>query len=384
MNYLTIYDIIIELMTEPQPTQKSIQKLLNIALEKGYLLESDVLGEIPYIENNIDNIDLLFIELAKQNLEIIYEEDDYEDKSKKPAVVKKEDITLEDKIKILKTIQSNIDSDPIRAYLQEIGKIPLLTGKEEVTLAKRIKSGDKEATEYLTTANLRLVVSIAKKYYKGGSLSLLDLIQEGNIGLMRAVDKFDYTRGYKFSTYATWWIRQAITRAIADQERTIRIPVHMIETIHQLQKVRSTLSMKLQRSPSSQELAKEMGKTVDQVEEIIKISQYPTSLSTPVGDDGSGSSTIADFIADEDNPQPEAVASKDFLKNQISDVLSGLSDRERKVIELRFGLQDGVARTLEEVGREFKVTRERIRQIESKALKKLNTKEVKQILQDYI
>ncbi|MHB8362335.1 MAG: sigma-70 family RNA polymerase sigma factor [Patescibacteria group bacterium] len=371
-------------MIEPQPTQKSIQKLLTLALDKGYLLESDVLSEIPYIENNIDNIDLLFIELAKQNLEIIYEEDDYEDKSKKPAVVKKEDITLEDKIKILKTIQSNIDSDPIRAYLQEIGKIPLLTGKEEVTLAKRIKSGDKEATEYLTTANLRLVVSIAKKYYKGGSLSLLDLIQEGNIGLMRAVDKFDYTRGYKFSTYATWWIRQAITRAIADQERTIRIPVHMIETIHQLQKVRSTLSMKLQRAPSSQELAKEMGKTVDQVEEIIKISQYPTSLSTPVGDDGSGSSTIADFIADEDNPQPEAVASKDFLKNQISDVLSGLSDRERKVIELRFGLQDGVARTLEEVGREFKVTRERIRQIESKALKKLNTKEVRQILQDYI
>jgi RNA polymerase primary sigma factor len=349
---------------------------------KGFLTEEDILNTIPFVENEIDEIDNLFIKLNEENIDLIYDEDrpkETEAGQKKSS--KKEVLSLDDKIKILRGIQANIDSDPIRAYLQEIGKIPLLTGPEEIILAKRIKKGDKKAKEYLTTSNLRLVVSIAKKWARKGSLDLLDLIQEGNLGLMRAVDKFDYRKGYKFSTYATWWIRQAITRAIADQERTIRVPVHMIETIHQMQKIRGKLAIELQRNPKPEEIAEAMGKTVEQVQEIIKISQYPTSLSTPVGDDNSN--TIADFIADEDNPRPAEIASRDYLKKQIQEVLSTLSDRERKVIELRFGLQDGVARTLEEVGREFKVTRERIRQIESKALKKLKNKEVEKLLTDY-
>ena len=369
-----------------QPKKIKNNSLSDILIEKGklkgFLTEEDILNSIPFIEHEIDEIDTLFIKLNEENLDLIYDEDrpkDTETLSKKTN--KKEVLSLDDKIKILRGIQANIDSDPIRAYLQEIGKIPLLTGPEEIILAKRIKKGDKKAKEYLTTSNLRLVVSIAKKWARKGSLDLLDLIQEGNLGLMRAVDKFDYRKGYKFSTYATWWIRQAITRAIADQERTIRVPVHMIETIHQMQKIRGKLAIELQRNPKPEEIAETMGKTVEQVQEIIKISQYPTSLSTPVGDDNSN--TIADFIADEDNPRPSEIASRDYLKKQIQEVLSTLSDRERKVIELRFGLQDGVARTLEEVGREFKVTRERIRQIESKALKKLKNKEVEKLLTDY-
>jgi RNA polymerase primary sigma factor len=358
------------------------ETLIEKAKLKGFLTEEDILNNITFIENEIDMLDSLFIRLEEENLDLIYDED--RPKETAPTTKKsnkKEVLSLEEKIKILRSIQANIDSDPIRAYLQEIGKIPLLTGPEEVILAKRIKKGDKKAKEYLTTSNLRLVVSIAKKWARKGSLDLLDLIQEGNLGLMRAVDKFDYRKGYKFSTYATWWIRQAITRAIADQERTIRVPVHMIETIHQMQKVRGKLAIELQRNPKPEEIAASMGKTVEQVQEIIKISQYPTSLSTPVGDDNSN--TIADFIPDEDNPRPSDIASRDYLKKQIQEVLMTLSDRERKVIELRFGLQDGVARTLEEVGREFKVTRERIRQIESKALKKLKNKEVEKLLTDY-
>ncbi len=358
------------------------ETLIEKAKLKGFLTEEDILNNITFIENEIDMLDSLFIRLEEENLDLIYDED--RPKETTPTTKKsnkKEVLSLEEKIKILRSIQANIDSDPIRAYLQEIGKIPLLTGPEEVILAKRIKKGDKKAKEYLTTSNLRLVVSIAKKWARKGSLDLLDLIQEGNLGLMRAVDKFDYRKGYKFSTYATWWIRQAITRAIADQERTIRVPVHMIETIHQMQKVRGKLAIELQRNPKPEEIAASMGKTVEQVQEIIKISQYPTSLSTPVGDDNSN--TIADFIPDEDNPRPSDIASRDYLKKQIQEVLMTLSDRERKVIELRFGLQDGVARTLEEVGREFKVTRERIRQIESKALKKLKNKEVEKLLTDY-
>jgi RNA polymerase primary sigma factor len=359
--------------------EEILNRLLKIAKNKGFLEEETVLDNIPFIEDNVELIDNFYILLDKENIEIISQEKGHEDDKKKE---KKEELTLDQKIKILRSIQANIDADPIRAYLQEIGRIPLLTGNEEIILAKRIKKHDEEAKAYLTTANLRLVVSIAKKWSKKGSLDLLDLIQEGNLGLMRAVDKFDYKRGYKFSTYATWWIRQAITRAIADQARTIRIPVHMIETISQLQRKRSELAIKLQRSPTPEEIAKAMNKSIDQVQEIIKISQYPTSLSTPVGDDNSN--TIADFIPDEETPKPTEVANMEFLKSQIQDVLSSLSDRERKVIELRFGLQDGVARTLEEVGREFKVTRERIRQIESKALKKLKNKDVEKLLRDYL
>ena len=366
---------------------KNINHIISIGVKKGFLTENDILDNIPFIENNIELIDELFIKLSKKGIEVIYEDENIKNetlnnKSNQVPHNKNTELTLNDKIKILRSIQANVDSDPIRVYLQEIGKIPLLTREEEVILAKKILKGDKNAKEYLTTANLRLVVSIAKKWARKGSLDLLDLIQEGNVGLMRAVSLFDYERGYKFSTYATWWIRQAITRAIADQARTIRIPVHMIETINQLQKVRGKLTIKLQRNPTAEEIAKEMGRSVDQVREIITISQYPTSLATPVGDDNA--STISDFIKDDDTPTPEDIANKDYLKKQIQEVLSQLSDRERKVIELRFGLQDGVARTLEEVGREFKVTRERIRQIESKALKKLNNKDVEKLLKDYL
>ncbi len=368
--------------------QKNINQIIQIGTKKGFLTEDDIIENIPFIENNLELIDDIFIKLSKKGIEVIYNEDGDRDKEEKnneqtPKETKKGELTLKEKIKILRSIQANIDSDPIRVYLQEIGKIPLLTRDEEVILAKKILKGDKNAKEYLTTANLRLVVSIAKKWARKGSLDLLDLIQEGNVGLMRAVSLFDYKRGYKFSTYATWWIRQAITRAIADQARTIRIPVHMIETINQLQKARSALTTELQRNPTAEEIAKKMGRSVEQVREIITISQYPTSLATPVGDDNS--STISDFIKDEDTPTPEDNANRDYLKKQLQEkVLTKLSDRERKVIELRFGLQDGVARTLEEVGREFKVTRERIRQIESKALKKLNNKEVEKLLKDYI
>ncbi len=372
-------------MNTKQKNPKNITAITSLhekGKTKGFLTEEDILNSVPFLENELELLEELFILLDRDNIDLIYEEErpkEVEIKSKKN--VKKEVMSLEDKIKLLRSIQANIDSDPIRAYLQEIGKIPLLTGEEEIILAKRIKKGDKKAKEYLTTSNLRLVVSIAKKWSRKGSLDLLDLIQEGNLGLMRAVDKFDYKKGYKFSTYATWWIRQAITRAIADQERTIRIPVHMIETIHQMQKIRGKLAIELQRAPKPEEIAKAMGKSIEQVQEIIKISQYPTSLSTPVGDDNS--STLADFLPDEDTPRPSDIANRDYLKNQIQEVLGTLSDRERKVIELRFGLQDGVARTLEEVGREFKVTRERIRQIESKALKKLKNKEVERLLTDY-
>ena len=297
-----------------------------------------------------------------------------------------EPLDLEKKIKILRKIQANVGADPIRAYLQEIGKIPLLTAEEEVILAKRIEAGNKEARQHLTTANLRLVVSIAKRYAKRG-LDLLDLIQEGNIGLMRAVEKFDYHKGFKFSTYATWWIRQAITRAIADQARTIRIPVHMIETINQLSKVNAQLTAKLGRKPKPEEIAKEMELPVEKVHEIIKVSQRPTSLQSPIGKgkhDGGDTSTLAEIIPDEEGEKPTKSAERDFLRNQITELMGELTDREKKVLELRFGLKDSVSRTLEEVGHEFGVTRERIRQIEAKALSKLKSPSLGANLRDYL
>jgi RNA polymerase primary sigma factor len=352
---------------------------------------------------------------------------------------KKTKMTFEEKIKILKQIRSHVSTDPIRAYLQEIGRIPLLSAEEEVILAKRFENGTEEinkifdklakenlhkdyvdadnavkagdlrsksierarkrlvekdrryttkvirdgleARDLLTTANLRLVVSIAKNYLKRG-LDLLDLIQEGNLGLMRAVEKFEYRKGFKFSTYATWWIRQAITRAIADQARTIRVPVHMIETINKLSKVSSQLASKLGRKPRIVEIAREMDISAEKVQEIIKIAQKPQSLETKIGEDGEN--TLIDIIADEYTASPSELATYSFLKSQIEDILDELSDRERKVIELRFGLVDGVTRTLEEVGHEFNVTRERIRQIEAKALKKMKSEEVAQALRDYL
>ena len=271
--------------------------------------------------------------------------------------------------------------DPVRMYLKEIGKVPLLSADEEIELAKRMEQGDEEAKKRLCEANLRLVVSIAKRYVGRGML-FLDLIQEGNLGLIKAVDKFDYTKGYKFSTYATWWIRQAITRSIADQARTIRIPVHMVETINKLIRVSRQLLQTYGREPSPEEIAEEMGISVDKVREIQKIAQEPVSLETPIGEEED--SHLGDFIPDEDVPAPAEAAAFSMLKEQLVEVLDTLTEREQKVLKLRFGLDDGRARTLEEVGKEFDVTRERIRQIEAKALRKLRHPSRSKKLKDYL
>ena len=271
--------------------------------------------------------------------------------------------------------------DPVRMYLKEIGKVALLTGDEEVDLAKRMQAGDEEAKQKLCEANLRLVVSIAKRYVGRGML-FLDLIQEGNLGLIKAVDKFDYTKGFKFSTYATWWIRQAITRSIADQARTIRIPVHMVETINKLIRVSRQLLQTYGREPTPEEIAMEMDITVEKVREIQKIAQEPVSLETPIGEEED--SHLGDFIPDDDVPAPAEAAAFSMLKEQLVEVLGTLTDREQKVLKLRFGLEDGRARTLEEVGKEFDVTRERIRQIEAKALRKLRHPSRSKKLKDYL
>ncbi|NLK35823.1 MAG: RNA polymerase sigma factor RpoD, partial [Gracilibacteraceae bacterium] len=271
--------------------------------------------------------------------------------------------------------------DPVRMYLKEIGKVPLLTPEEEIDLANRIKKNDSDAKRKLTEANLRLVVSIAKRYVGRGML-FLDLIQEGNLGLIKAVEKFDYTKGFKFSTYATWWIRQAITRAIADQARTIRIPVHMVETINKLIRVSRQLLQELGRDPVPEEIAAEMGMSEDKVREIMKIAQEPVSLETPIGEEED--SHLGDFIPDEDAPAPAESAAFTLLKEQLMEVLDTLTPREEKVLKLRFGLEDGRARTLEEVGKEFNVTRERIRQIEAKALRKLRHPSRSKKLKDFL
>jgi len=275
----------------------------------------------------------------------------------------------------------DISNDSIQMYLREIGKVPLLTADEEVSLAKRKEANDAEAAKKLVEANLRLVVSIAKKF-TGRSLSLLDLIQEGNIGLFRAVEKFDYRKGYKFSTYATWWIRQAITRALADQSRTIRIPVHMVETINKFQQIERQLIQDLGREPLPEEIAAEMGESVDKIRQIIKISQDTVSLETSVGEDDEDS-TLGDFIEDVKTISPDKVAAMQLLRDHVREIIGGLSPREQKILEMRFGLQDGVAHTLEEVGQEFGVTRERIRQIESKALEKIQQHSHMRKLKDY-
>ncbi len=354
--------------------KKSINLLVKKGKEQGFLTQEDLLDVFPTIEEDIDLLDDIFKTLQEEEIEVLEPEEHLTENTK-------EILTLEKKIKILKTIQSSISTDAIRSYLYEIGRIPLLTGEEEVILAKRIEDGDKEAQQLLITANLRLVVSIAKKYSKSG-LELLDLIQEGNIGLMRAVEKFDYTKGFKFSTYATWWIRQAITRAIADQARTIRVPVHMIETINKFNKVSNVLATKLGRQATDAEIAQEMEIEIEKVSEIRKIKQNPTSLATPIGEEKD--SKLQDIIPDDWSQSPEEYATAEYLKNQLKDILDTLQDRERRVLSLRFGLDDGVSRTLEEVGKEFGVTRERIRQIEAKALKKLKEKSTQQQLNDYI
>ncbi|MBN1331583.1 RNA polymerase sigma factor RpoD [Candidatus Dojkabacteria bacterium] len=366
-------------MAISQKVKKEVNKLVDQGLKQGYLTQDEILEVFPEVEEDMKLLEFIVMELQESEIEIIEPEVEPEEVT---STTRPSQLSFEQKIQILKKIRAHISTDPIRAYLHEIGRIPLLNAQEEVELAKRIEKGDEEARDLLTTANLRLVVSIAKKYAKRG-LDLLDLIQEGNIGLMRAVEKFEYRKGFKFSTYATWWIRQAITRAIADQARTIRVPVHMIETINKLSKVNSELSAKLGRKPLPEELAEAMEiDDVGRIHDIIRIAQRPASLEAPIGEEKD--SKLEDIIPDEYSASPTEIATWSFLRSQINEILKGLTDREKKVLELRFGLKDGVSRTLEEVGHEFKVTRERIRQIEAKALKRLKGDDVAQALRDYL
>ena len=349
--------------------------ILELAKEQGYVTIEQILQNFPNVEENIDTVDALFSMLSDKGIEIL----DTTNANQSSNEID-EEMTLEKKIKIFKRIQTNLSTDAIRTYLFEIGKTPLLSYEEETTLAKRIVKGDKEATGILTIANLRLVVSIAKRYAKG-KMDLLDLIQEGNIGLMKAVHKFDYTKGFKFSTYATWWIRQSITRAIADQARTIRVPVHMIETINRYRKTQAILTNKYGRKVSDEEIAKEMQVPIERIDESKKVSQTPSSLSTPIGEEQDN--VLEDIIPDDASLTPAQFASNEYLRKQLTEVLNTLQDRERKVLALRFGLEDGVSRTLEEVGREFNVTRERIRQIEAKAIRRLKERAKEKKLEDY-
>ena len=336
--------------------------------------------QVENLYETLGNLGIEVIENKTDKVDIDFPQDDLDLDGLDESIVK-DDTPIEiEEIDLSLPKGISID-DPVRMYLKEIGKIPLLKPHEEVELAKRILEGDEEATQKLAESNLRLVVSIAKKYVGRGML-FLDLIQEGNMGLIKAVEKFDYNKGFKFSTYATWWIRQAITRAIADQARTIRIPVHMVETINKLIRVSRQLLQELGRDPKPEEIAKEMDMTEDKVREIMKIAQDPVSLETPIGEEED--SHLGDFIPDDDAPAPAEAAAYSLLKEQIEDVLGSLNEREQKVLKLRFGLEDGRARTLEEVGKEFDVTRERIRQIEAKALRKLRHPSRSKKLRDYL
>lgn len=354
-------------------TDERIAKIVEIGKTKGVLKYSEISEYIDDANVLPDQIDKLYEALEEFNIDVL---DDEVEK----VVPKVEDEAETVELEISMPENINID-DPVRMYLKEIGKVPLLSAAEEVELAKLMGAGDQEAKQKLAEANLRLVVSIAKRYVGRGML-FLDLIQEGNLGLIKAVEKFDYQKGYKFSTYATWWIRQAITRAIADQARTIRIPVHMVETINKLIRVSRQLLQQYGRDPLPEELAKEMDISEEKVREILKIAQEPVSLETPIGEEED--SHLGDFIPDDDAPAPAEAAAFTLLKEQLMDVLDTLTPREEKVLKLRFGLEDGRARTLEEVGKEFQVTRERIRQIEAKALRKLRHPSRSKKLRDFL
>ena len=360
--------------------EEKIKTLLAMAKKKKNVLEyqeiSDHFADLHLEEEQMDEI-LDALENSGIDVLRITDDDDIPDEElllsdEDEVDMENLDLSIPDGISI---------EDPVRMYLKEIGKVPLLSAEEEIELAKRMENGDQEAKKRLAEANLRLVVSIAKRYVGRGML-FLDLIQEGNLGLIKAVEKFDYRKGYKFSTYATWWIRQAITRAIADQARTIRIPVHMVETINKLIRVSRQLLQELGREPTPEEISEEMGMPVDRVREILKISQEPVSLETPIGEEED--SHLGDFIQDDNVPVPAEAASFTLLREQLVEVLGTLTEREQKVLRLRFGLDDGRARTLEEVGKEFNVTRERIRQIEAKALRKLRHPSRSRKLKDYL
>ncbi len=362
-------------MAKTAKTLTSVEELLTDGRENGFVTQEDILTLFPKPEDHIQQLDSLYDQLIRQGIDVF--ETTTQDMEKESS---KSIQDLEKEIEALARASAEGVSDPVRMYLKEIGRIPLLKFEDEIALAKRFEKEDMEAKKKLTESNLRLVVSIAKKYI-GRGMSLLDLIQEGNQGLIRAVEKYDWRKGFKFSTYATWWIRQAITRAIADQARTIRIPVHMVETINRFIRASRRLMQELGREPTPEEIAKVMEVDVTKVREIMKVSQEPTSLETPVGDEED--SHLGDFISDP-GPSPYDQTSRQLLKEHMEEVLSTLSDRERKVLILRFGLEDGRPRTLEEVGSQFGVTRERIRQIEAKALRKLRHPSRSKKLKDYL
>ena len=361
-------------MNEIKTFEERKQELLKKGKEKGFLTFEELAAALKGLDMDSESLDDLYNFLNDNNIEVVA---DSEIDEGGEASEGDTDLLLED-IEIPKNLSIN---DPVRMYLKEIGKISLLSLDEELELSKRIDEGDEEAKAILAESNLRLVVSIAKRYV-GRNLSFLDLIQEGNIGLMKAVDKFDSSKGYRFSTYATWWIRQAITRAIADQAKTIRVPVHMVETINKLKRVQRQMTLELDREPTEEELAKALNTTEDKVREIIKISLDPLSLETPIGEEDD--SHLGDFVKDDSSLSPEEYAINEVLKDEISELLLTLTEREEQVIKLRFGLIDGTCRTLEEVGTIFGVTRERIRQIEAKALRKLRHPSRSKKLKDYL
>ncbi|HCJ57764.1 RNA polymerase sigma factor RpoD [Lutispora sp.] len=361
-------------MKNDESKMNYIKELVEKGNKNGMLTYKEIMDTLEEVEMEPEQIDKIYEYLEAKGIDVVGNIDAEIDippidDEAEPVEL---DLTVPEGISI---------DDPVRMYLKEIGKVPLLSPDEEIELAKRMKEGDAEAKKKLTEANLRLVVSIAKRYVGRGML-FLDLIQEGNLGLIKAVEKFDYVKGFKFSTYATWWIRQAITRAIADQARTIRIPVHMVETINKLIRVSRQLLQELGRDPLPEEIAQEMGLSEDKVREIMKIAQEPVSLETPIGEEED--SHLGDFIPDDDVPAPAEAAAFTLLKEQLMEVLDTLTPREEKVLRLRFGLDDGRARTLEEVGKEFNVTRERIRQIEAKALRKLRHPSRSKKLKDYL
>jgi len=372
---------------QPPAPSGTPEEILNGLLEKGKKTGQLTNKELAVLVSlNLDNeaTDKFYEAIEAAGIDTVMEDDDFLpplDEDALPELEQLEEVTEEEIMDTDAMADTFSTDDPVRMYLKEIGKVDLLTPEEEIELAKRMANGDAEAKRRMTEANLRLVVSIAKRYVGRGML-FLDLIQEGNLGLIKAVEKFDYEKGYKFSTYATWWIRQAITRAIADQARTIRIPVHMVETINKVIRVSRQLLQELGHDPSAEEIAEEMNMGVDKVRDILKIAQEPVSLETPIGEEED--SHLADFIPDEDASEPAEAASFSLLKEQLMEVLGTLTPREEKVLRLRFGLEDGRTRTLEEVGKEFNVTRERIRQIEAKALRKLRHPSRSKKLRDFL
>ncbi len=366
-------------MNEIKTLEERENTLIAKGKEKGFITYEQLAEELKGLEIDSDALDNLYNKLVENKIEVVAEAD--VDSSTGEARLKPkeetEEIILNDE-DITKDININ---DPVRMYLKEIGRISLLSSTEEMEISQRVAEGDEDAKRILAESNLRLVVSIAKRYV-GRGLLFLDLIQEGNIGLMKAVEKFDYDKGYKFSTYATWWIRQAITRALADQARTIRVPVHMVETINKMSRVQRQLTLELNREPSEEEIAKKMGVGVEKVREVLKISQEPVSLETPIGEEED--SHLGDFLKDESSLSPEEYTENEILKEEIKEVLMSLQAREQEVLELRFGLIDGTCHTLEEVGKKFNVTRERIRQIEAKALRKLRHPSRAKKLRDFL